>query len=164
MQRPEVQSVPSPWRALPAQGVGGLFQVGYAGGSDFLLVLSAQGRGIFDCLTGAKVARDSAEAHDFFDQIRLTADGFGPLAGRSIRMAGLFGGGFPLTTADEWCLEVHAQAWPTQSVFLRAPAARKPVCIGDDGECEMRACGFSETGRSFIIATSCELAIFTRPA
>jgi hypothetical protein len=164
MQLPEIQAVPSPWRALPVYGIGGLFQVGYADGTDLLLVLSLQGRGIFDCLTGEKLARDSAEAHDFFDQIRLAAEGFGPLGGRSVRIAGMFGGGLPLTTADGWSLEVQARSWPTHSVFLTAPGSRNTVCIGDDGTCEMRACGFSETGRSFVIATSCELAVYTRPA
>lgn len=162
MPRPEIQAVPSPWRAISVAGVGGLFQIGYADGTDLLLVLSAQGRGIFDCLTGERVARDQREAHEYFDPIRLTANGFGPLDGRTVRMAGLMGGGLPLSTVDGWLLEVQARAWPTQSVFLTAPDSRQPVCIGEDGPCEMRACGFSETGRSFIIATSCELAIFTR--
>ena len=61
-------------------------------------------------------------------------------------------------------LEVEARVWPTHSVFLSAPGAREAVCIGDDGACELRACGFSETGRSFVIATSCDLTVFTRQA
>lgn len=161
---PATHELPSPWRCLQVCGVGGLFQVGYAAGSDLLLVLSSQGRGVFDCLAGEKLARDYNEAHDFFDPIRLTATGIGPLEGQVIRMAGLFGGGLPLTTLDGWLLEAQARAWPTHSVFLTAPDSREPVCIGDDGACELRACGFSETGRSFIIATSCELAMFTRQA
>jgi hypothetical protein len=164
MAAPAISDVPPPWRPLPVYGVGGLFQVGYAAGTDLLLVLSSQGRGVFDCIAGEKVARDYAEAHDFFDPIRLTAAGIGPLDGKAVRMAGLFGGGLPLTTTDGWLLEVQARAWPTHSVFLSAPGSREPVCIGDDGACEMRACGFSETGQSFVIATSCELAMFTRAA
>jgi hypothetical protein len=128
------------------------------------LVLSSQGRGVFDCLAGEKLARDYDEAHDFFNTVRLTADGFGPLAGQSIRVGGLFGGGLPLVTADGWCLAAQARVWPTHSIFLTAPGSREPVCIGEDGACELRACGFSETGRSFVIATSCELVMFTRHA
>ncbi len=161
---PTIHEPPAPWRQLPVHGVGGLFQVGYAPGSDLLLVLSSQGRGIFDCVAGDKLARDYDEAHDFFDPIRLTAAGFGPLAGQTIRVGGLFGGGLPLTTADGWQLEAQARIWPTHSVFLSAPGSREPVCIGEDGACELRACGFSETGRSLVIATSCELAMFTRHA
>ena len=163
-EKPAVRDVPPPWHPHPVYAVGGLFGVGYAAGSDLLLVLSSQGRGVFDCITGEKLARDYQEAHDFFDQIRLTAAGFGPLAGESVRIAGLFGGGLPLTTLDGWFLEAQARAWPTHSVFLTAPGSREPVCIGEDGACELRACGFSETGRSFVIATSCDLAMFARLA
>ena len=156
-----VQEPPAPWKRCVTWSVGGLFQVGYAENSDLLLVLSSQGRGIFNCLTGEKVARDYEEAHDFFDPIRLLAQGFGPLEDRRIRMAGLFGGGLPLTTEDEWGLEEEAPAWPMRSILLTPPPIERedgshiigePIVIGDDGACELRAYGFSETGRSFVIA------------
>jgi hypothetical protein len=159
--RPVIQEPPPPWKHVVTWAVGGLFQVGYAENSDLLLVLSSQGRGVFDCLTGEKVARDDEEAHDFFAPIPLTADGFGPLAGKSIRMAGLFGGGLPRTTEDGWFLEEQAPAWPIRTILLRSPA-RETIAIGDDGACELRAFGFSETGNSLIIAISCDLAIFAR--
>ena len=159
-----VHEAPSPWQRLPVYAVGGLFQVGYAAGSDLLLVLSLQGRGVFDCLTGSRLARDHVKAHEFFDQIRLTASGIGPLEGQTVRVAGVYGGGLPLTTSDGWRLETGAPAWPAHSVFLSAPGSHEPIFIGDDGPCELRACGFSETGRSFVIATSCDLAMFTRTA
>jgi hypothetical protein len=164
MDAPIIHEVPKPWRQLPVYAIGGLFQVGYASGTDLLLVLSHQGRGVFDCNSGEKIARDHTDAYNFFDPIRLMAEGFGPLAGQTIRMAGLFGGGLTLTTLDGWGLEVQARVWPTHSVFLSAPGTREPVCIGEDGVCEMRACGFSETGRSFVIATSCDLTIYVRSA
>ena len=107
MAAPVIGELPQPWRALQVFGVGGLFQVGYASNSDLLLVLSAQGRGVFDCLAGEKLARDYAEAHDFFDPVRLTSLGIGPLSETTVRMAGLFGGGLPLTTSDGWRLEVR---------------------------------------------------------
>jgi len=161
---PAKQTPPLPWELLANYTVGGLFQVGYAAGSDLLLVLSSQGRGIFDCVTGKKLARDYDEAHDFFDRIHLTAAGFGPLQGATVRMAGLMGGGLPLSTHDGWGLVVEARAWPTYTFFLTAPGSRDPICLGDDGTCEFRACGFSETGQSFIFATSCELLVFARAA
>jgi hypothetical protein len=163
MTAPAVREVPSPWRCHPVYAVGGLFQAGYAAGADLVLVLSSQGRGVFDCLTGEKLARDYADVYESFDPIRLTAGGIGPLEGQAVRVAGLYGGGLPLTTSDGWLLEVQARSWPTHSVFLSSPGSREPVCIGDDGACELRACGFSETGRSFFIATSCELVMFVRP-
>lgn len=164
-QIPLVQPLPPPWRVTANWPIGGLFAVGYAPGTDLLLVLSWQGRGLFDCLNGQMLARDPSDVLPHIDQTRLIAEGIGPLAGESIRVAGLFGGGLAKTTSDGWFLEVRAMAWPTHSVFMRSPDARSSdLCIGDDGACEMRACGFSETGRSFVIATTCELSVFTRPA
>ncbi len=169
--RPLIQEPPAPWKHCTTWAVGGLFQVGYAENTDLLLVLSGQGRGIFNCLTGAKVARDYEEAHDFFDPVRLLAQGFGPLENKSIRMAGLFGGGLPHKTEDGWFLEEQAPAWPTRSILLRPPTVKRedgslvrgePMVIGDDGACELRAYGFSETGRSLVIAVSCNLIIFVR--
>jgi hypothetical protein len=109
-EKPANHEVPAPWRVHPVYSVGGLFGVGYAPDSDLLLVLSSQGRGVFDCATGEKLARNYDEAHDFFDAIRLTAAAFGPLAGQLVRIGGLFGGGLLLTTADGWCLEAQARA------------------------------------------------------
>jgi hypothetical protein len=161
--RPVVQEPPAPWKHLITWAVGGLFQVGYDENSDLLLVLSSQGRGIFDCLTGERVARDHDEAHDYFDPIRLLAQGFGPLEGKTIRMAGLFGGGLARSTEDGWFVEEQTRAWPTRSILLTPPTVEESVVIGDDGACELRAFGFSETGRSLVIAISCDLAIFVRP-
>ena len=161
--RPPVQSPPAPWKHNSTYAVGGLFQVGYAEGSDLLLGLSNQGRGIFDCTTGARIARDYEDAEELFDPIRLVTPGFGPLAGQNIRMAGSYGGGLPHTTADGWYLDEKAPAWPTRSIYLTPPTARaESVVIGDDGACELRAFGFSQTGRSLVIAISCSLIIFTR--
>jgi hypothetical protein len=86
-----VQVPQPPWKRLGVWAVGGLFQVGYAEDSDMLLVLSSQGRGVFDCHdANEKVARDYEEAHDFFDPVRLVGQGLGPHDGQSVRMAGLF--------------------------------------------------------------------------
>lgn len=160
--KPLIENPPPRWKHVSTWAIGGLFQVGYAEGLDLLLVLSSQGRGIFDCLTGEKLARDDEEAHDFLDAVRLTASGFGPLNNRTIRTAGLFGGGLPRTTNDGWFAEKQMWAWPTRSIYLAAPRKREPVVVADDGACELRAFGFSETGRSFVVATSCDLTIFAR--
>ena len=167
-----IEAPPPPWRLLQAWAVGGLFQVGFAEDSDLLLVLSSQGRGLFDCTTGHRLARDANQAHDFFDPVKLSASGFGSLAGKTVRMAGLFGGGLPLTTQDGWFLEAQALHDRTATVFLTPPSSPLPaeakhprsIAVGDEGSCELRAYGFSETGQSFIIATSCMLTLFSRSA
>lgn len=165
MTTPPIQDLPAPWKLVQIWGVGGLFQVGYASGTDLLLVLSHNGRGIFDCLTGEKLARDYEKPYDLFDPIKLMAQGFGLLEGQTIRVAGLLGGGLPLTTADGWRLEERQLAHSTRSILLKLPECEtEPVVVADDEVCELRAFGFSETGMSFIVATCCDITIFSRPA
>jgi hypothetical protein len=161
--RPQVQPPPPPWKKLQTWPVGGLFQVGYAEGSDLLLVLSWHGRGIFNCLTGEKVARDYAEAHDSFDPVKLTAQGFGPLEGQTVPVVGSFGGELPHATADGWVLEEQSPAWPIRSILLNPSQPHNSSVVADDGAYELHAFGFSETGLSFVIATSSDLTIFMRP-
>jgi hypothetical protein len=157
-----------PWQHVATFAVGGLRGVGYAEDSDLLLVISAQGRGIFDCRLGAKISRDYADAEEFYDEITLRAQGFGPLDGQVLSIADSFGGGLPNSTRDGWHLQAIPLPWPQHSIVLEEPfrsmyqdkmSARR---VGDDGACELRAYGFSPTGYSFIIATSCDLAIFSR--
>jgi hypothetical protein len=63
-KKEELRSVVHPWKKIANHAVGGLFQIGYAEDSDLLLVLSHNGRGIFDCLTGERIARDTKDAFD----------------------------------------------------------------------------------------------------
>lgn len=81
-----------PWQLVTTIAVGGLLAIGFDRASDHLLILSSQGRGVIDCLTGEKVARD----YEDFDEggISLEAPGIGILHDRMIRMAGLYGGGY----------------------------------------------------------------------
>ena len=125
--------------------------------------MRTEGRGVFDCRSGERLDRDDEEPMDTFDPARLIAEGFGPLVAEDIRMAGLFGGGLPLTTTDRFRLEEDLKARPNRTIMLVKPD-RSKVKAGDEGVCELRAFGFSETGRSFVIATSCELSIFGRAA
>lgn len=152
-----------PWKKVADHAVGGLLQVGYAEDSDLLLVLSHNGRAIFDCLTGERIARDSkSHVYDHFKPNKLLAAGFDVLAGQQIRVAGLHGGGLPLSTEDNWFLELRKK---NDEVFLSKAAPIKDKdypLVGDGRLCELRALGFSETGKSFVIATSCSLIIFAR--
>ena len=152
-----------PWRRAMAVPIGGLFQVGFSPGRDLLLVHSSQGRGIFDCREGTRLDRDDEEPMDSFDSVDLTAEGFGPLGNERIRMAGLFGGGLALTTSDGFQLEECHPRPGRRGIMLIRPDRLKAFA-GDEGVCEMRAFGFSETGLSFVIATSCDLTVFMRPS
>ena len=164
----QVQSPPTPWHELLSHAIGGLLAVGYAENTDLLLVISSQGRGVFDCLTGEKVARDDTDPYPYFDQIKLTAQGIGPLTDTIIHVAGLPGGGLPHHTQDGWSLKALPITWPQYDIFLEYPYQsiyndiNNGVKVGEDGVCELRTYGFSQTGQSFIIATSCDITLFTR--
>lgn len=168
LQALPVQPPPAPWQHRATYAVGGLIAVGYAEDSDLLLVISTQGRGVFDCRSGTKVARDHADAYEFFDEIKLTAQGIGPLEAHIIRIAGLYGGGLPNSTRDGWSLHAFPTPWPHHSIVLECPFKSvyqdraNPVKVGVADICELRAYGFSETGGSFIVALSCDIAIFSR--
>jgi hypothetical protein len=159
---------PLPWRKGAVLAVGGLRAVGFDRHSDQLLVVSSQGRGVVDCISGQKLARDDEEY--FEGEEHLEAKGIGPLTGKLIHMAGLHGGGLPIVTEDRWTLEVLTLDWPTKEVFLFEPGSwlygslySKPDNFAKlASESEVRACGFSHTGRSLVIATSSELTIYNR--
>jgi hypothetical protein len=110
-----IEEVPSPWQLVTTVAIGGLRSVGFDRASENLLVVSSQGRGVIDCLTGEKVARDYEEFYE--DETSLEAQGIGILSDRLIRMSGLFGGGLPIITEDGWQLECLTLKWPSNSKF-----------------------------------------------
>ena len=69
--------------------IGGLTDVGFSSDGRFLIVIGHQGRGVYDCVTGERVARDRMDDWSFFEEATGTAAGIGPLAGQSVEVAGL---------------------------------------------------------------------------
>lgn len=160
---------PGPWKCVGDASVGGLLFVGFAPDSDLLLATSSQGRGVFDATNGKRIARDRNE--DFSeDTIKMEAVGIGPLDGQTIRMAGIYGGGLPITTADGWQAERLAIQWPLETLLLVSPGSWVyGASFGKNAEMtkvfvdsEIRAWGFSPTGRSLILALSNGLRIYSR--
>lgn len=144
---------PRPWKRIAVHGVGGLTEVGFADDSDYLLVVSCEGRGVIDCRSGERLARDRAEPDDsWHDERRLRGQGIGPLEGHIIRLAGLHGGGLLNRGRDGWAVEALSLDWPDVSLLLVEPWRS----IYEDSarftklavEREVRAFGFSETGAS----------------
>ena len=145
--------------------MGGLTEVGFADDSDLLLIVSSQGRGVVDCRTGERVARDRAEPDDSWcDERRLIAKGIGPLEGETIRLAGLHGGGLLNCGREGWSVEGLAIDWPDVSLLLVEPwksiyqdSTRFTKLAVDR---EVRAFGFSETGASLVLATSSDVTVY----
>ncbi|WP_343689955.1 hypothetical protein [Chitinophaga sp.] len=159
------------WSHKNTYAIGGLENVGYADNSDNLIVLSSQGRGVFSCVTGEKIDRDSLDWWSQFDESTSAIRGFGLLAGAIIKTSGLYGKYFlPTETNDGWTLikrenevdDPPFEKYRVTKIFLTSPNNEKIIFISKDGPCELRSFGFSPTGNSFVVALSCELAIWSR--
>jgi len=155
-----------PWKSSGGSAVGGLEAVGYAENSDLLLVVSSSGRGVFNCVTGERVARDYDTGNSWYDPIHLLALGIGPLEGQMIRLAGMYGGGLVTATIDGYSLRLVAPTWPDYRVVLSPPWKDiyddLDACVQVEADYEIRAYGFSETGRSFVAALNHTLHTFSR--
>jgi len=164
----DIDLPPSPWKKIGAVAVGGLRSIGFDRDSEMLLIVSSMGRGVIDCCDCAKVARDEAEY--YAGETYLEAEGIGQLEGKTIRMAGLTGGGLPNVTQDGWMLEIVTLDWPEHDVLLAEPYTTiydslygKPSRFKKIArESELRAYGFSYTGKSLVIATSSEIVVYGR--
>lgn len=169
-----LQPPPAPWQPLTPIAVGGLSCVGFGAvpesHDDLLLVVSSNGRGLFECSTGTRIARDPDPDAGWPDTNELVHEGIGPISGVAVPMAGLWGGGLHTTTPDGWTVDVVAPDWPVESVTLslngspyRGEAGSSWWHVHREASCELRAVGFSPSGKTLVIASSCTLTFFTRP-
>jgi hypothetical protein len=163
-----ISNPPIPWKLLASVAIGGLRSVGFDRNSDNLLVVSSQGRGVLDCITGEKIARDYDEYYE--NEVYLEAEGIGALSNKIIRMSGLCGGGLPISTKDSWTLESVTLNWPEQMIILLPPNSflygslsrhKDDMTKVAEDSCVI-AYGFSYTGQTFIVATTSEINIFNR--
>jgi hypothetical protein len=176
-----VVPAPAPWRPVfeSTYGVpvGGLLGIGFAShpdsGRDLVMVVSNDGHGLFDAVTGEKIARDrDPDPEDGTpDAVAdLTCPGLGPIAGSRVHIAGLFGGGLHTTTDDGWTLESVAPDWPHHRVLLSAdgglphsgPYGEQWWHIFHSTYSELRAFGFSPSGQTIAVATSSDVSLWTR--
>nr|WP_217161682.1 hypothetical protein [Streptomyces sp. AC512_CC834] len=168
---------PEPWQSVGFAPVGGLLGIGFAShpdsGHDLVMVVSHDGHGLFDAVTGEKVARDrdpDPEGSTPDDAADLSCPGLGPIAGSRVHIAGLFGGGLHTTTADGWALEVVTPAWPNDRVLLSrdgglphaGPHGERWWHIFHSDYSELRAAGFSPSGDTIAVATSSDLSLWAR--
>ncbi len=115
------------------------------------MVVSSDGHGLFDAVTGEKIARDRDPAPEDStpDAVGdLACPGLGPITVSRVRIAGLFGGGLHTTTEDGWTPEVVSPDWPNLHSSYST----------------YRAAGFSPSGRAIAVATGSDLSLWTREA
>ncbi|MGW4408551.1 hypothetical protein ACWEJ6_31260 [Nonomuraea sp. NPDC004702] len=156
--------------------IGGLLGIGFAvhpeSRRDLVMVVSSDGHGLFDAVTGEKVSRDRDPDPDNSTPDAspdLTCPGLGPVAGSRVHIAGLFGGGLHSTTPDGWCLDVVSPEWPNARVLLSAggdiyrdPPGQGWWHIFHADYSIFRAAGFSPSGLTLAVATSSDLSLWTR--
>ncbi|MFI1562672.1 hypothetical protein ACH4ZX_06285 [Streptomyces sp. NPDC020490] len=176
-----VVPAPAPWRPVfeHTYGVpiGGLLGIGFAShpdsGHDLVMAVSHDGHGLFDAVTGEKIARDRDPGPDDStpDAVAdLTCPGLGPIADSRVHIAGLFGGGLHTTTKDGWTLEAVTPAWPNDRVLLSVdgglphsgPYGEQWWHIFHSTYSELRTFGFSPSGETIAVATSSDLSLWTR--
>ncbi|WP_310719462.1 hypothetical protein [Streptomyces lydicus] len=172
-----VVPAPEPWQSVAFAPVGGLLGIGFAShpedGRDLVMVVSQDGHGLFDAVTGEKIARDrepDPEDETPDSTPDLSCPGLGPITGSRVHIAGLFGGGLHTTTADGWCLEVATPAWPNDRVLLSrdgglphsGPHGERWWHIFHSNYSEFRATGFSPSGQTLAVATSSDISLWTR--
>lgn len=172
---------PAPWRPVfeYAYGVpvGALLGIGFAShsgsGHDLVMVVSHDGHGLFDAVTGEKIAwdRDPDPEDSTPDGVAdLTCPGLGPIAGSRVHIAGLFGGGLHTKAEDGWILEAVTPAWPNDRVLLSVdgglphsgPYGEQWWHIFHAAYSELRTFGFSPSGETIAVATSSDLTLWTR--
>ncbi|MEV4228586.1 hypothetical protein AB0J81_16085 [Streptomyces bobili] len=175
-----VVPAPTPWRPVFGSSlapVGGLLGIGFAvhpaSGNDLVMVVSQDGHGLFDAVTGERIARDRDPAPEDAmpdESEDLSCPGLGPVAGVRVRVAGLFGGGLHSGTGDGWSVEVVQPAWPNERVLLshgdglphKGPHGEKWWHVFHASWSTFRAAGFSPSGRTLAVATSSDLTLWSR--
>ncbi|MEZ6196754.1 MAG: hypothetical protein R3F20_13680 [Planctomycetota bacterium] len=155
---------PAPWELSLSVTIGGLMAVGFATGTTRFLVLSLQGRGLFDGLTGERLSCDENLSDEDYDPFRLIGRGIGPIRGEEVRMSGVYGGGLTRVTSDGWWVESCGLEWPEQTIILARPSSTGEEYFRLRSEIEIVALGFSECGRCLVIAGDYgSLSIYRRP-
>lgn len=165
----EEQPPPLPWKQVGGYTIHSLLAVGYAPDSDLILVVTMSRREVFDGLNGNLIDWVDTSNDDTppFDEIHLTARGVGPLEGQNIRVASWeAGGGLPKQTADGWQMKIIS-CWPNDTVLLLPKKYSEAFDVSVatkllGGERAIVAAGFSETGKSFIIAEPSAITLYSR--
>jgi hypothetical protein len=143
-----------------------LTEIGFTPDERHLLLVSHSGRGLIELETGLLVARDADEPRSdsaWLNEPLRRAVGIGPADGVPINVVGLWGGHLPQATADGWRILVERTS--RDEKILLAHSAGGPRWVPDRPDrptTEVRAAGFSSTGRFFVIATASDVAIFAR--
>lgn len=172
MEERNLKNKDSIWIKNGSFAVGGLHEVGFNQNSDYLMVLSSRGRGIFDCIKGEIVGRDHWDYYlEKWDAKTSIVKGFGILEGKDIVCGGFESENvLQQETHDGWEVIINgAKRIDLKTDLLQAGTIslvhEENTQIEDVFDFHYgidRGLGFSETGNSFVIATTSDLHIWTK--
>lgn len=163
----EHKSQPMGWLTTATIAVGELTEIGFSRITNQLLIISSSGRGLIDCESGEKLARDYQEYGDWYDPINLTCQGIGQTADEQITISGLSGGGLPLVNQYGETLELTAENWPLNDLYFCPSGGSIFIERFQTGCCHIfssyiRCYGFSWNGQFIVAATSSDVTIWQR--
>lgn len=160
-----------PWQQIKVLGIGGLTALGFDRASEEMLVTSRNGQSVISGASGEIIYRNRDD--DGLDIKSLKGTRLDHPADERFDMAGLYGGGLRTTTDDGWSVEqlrgrrvlhppgasIHflGSAWDSHS-------KDSTFFLIDSTVDDIRAFGFSWTGRTLVCASSGTLTIWGRPA
>lgn len=149
------------WEFVKTFAIGGLINIRFIENTNLLIVVSHNGRGIFDCCKGEKIARNDEDVWQFFDDETGKIKGFDVLENQIIQTHGLFGkDNLPKKTNDGWTLKL-VEKHNFNEIVLVSPNQSEQV-VGNDEIVEIKAFGFSDDEKFFVIAQSSDLILYRR--
>ncbi|WP_298514788.1 hypothetical protein [uncultured Kordia sp.] len=160
------------WEKRNMWAIGGLREIGFKPNSDLLMVLSSQGRGVFDCIKDEKIARDHFDYYaEKWDSDLGIVEGIGILKNENIKC-----GGFEAPdilkkeTEDHWIIEIKSEIRPNWQqkelkadvMYLQNRKTKESIEIAVFHYGIDRSYGFSDTGNSFVVGTASDITIWNR--
>ncbi len=158
---------PDGWAKVASPSVGGLTDLGFSKRGPYLLIISSQGRGLFDCNTGEKISRDYEEYGNWFNERELTCEGIGPIGSESVHTCGIHGGGLPHSGNHGESIEVHALNWPEYDLYF-CSEYKSALVDGHQSYCKkldsehLRAYGFSWCGNYLVSAVGSDFSLWKK--
>lgn len=159
------------WKKVGFWAVGGLREIGFKNGTDYLMVLGG-GRGIFDCIKNEKIARDRTDYYHYeWNMNNGIVKGFNLFEGEEIICGGFeYKDILKKITSDGWSIKIEngerldykKEIAPCEIMYLFNQESKQKIETQTFFYGINRAYGFSDTGKSFVVATSSDLHIWNR--
>lgn len=171
LRQADVAVQAGPWQQVLVRAVGAVTALGIDRKSEDIIVTSGNGQSIISGVTGEIIYRNRED--DGLDRAALKGTRLDHPADERFDMAGLYGGGLRTVTDDGWTVERYADYCllhpPKASIHYLHPKWADNTFdatfhVLDKGGEDIRALGFSWTGRTLVCATSSTLTIWGRPA